>query len=420
MIAFTKLALVAALAVLLCSGAWAQEPVTAPLSLDDCVALAMKNQIDIVTAKNSVYVAEGRLTQARSSYYPQVTIQNNTFQESSRNNLQPKTTGTGVIATMNVYDGGLREASVKGALFGLKEAEAFYERTRQTVVFNVTTDYYSALKAKHLAAVSEENVKLNEALRAQVQARADVGDAAAVEVLPLDAQLANSRVDLLSAQNAVLTSLIQLQSAMGLSPQASFDIMEVTAATDAEILPLDQYLSKAAAHRPDILQSRANLGVSRASVSSARIPLYPRAVISGDYQQNLSGHMLQDDARITGSIVFDVFDGGANRAAYKIAKAGANSAEHQLLQTDKDIRSQVEQAYINLTNAKQRIAASDVGLNASQLNFQNQRERYNLGLGTTLDLLNAEVQLITSQNNSVQARYQYFTAIAQLNYAVGQ
>ena len=419
MIKLAKLIMATALSGVFVSAVWAQDAAPAKLTLDECITLAMKNQIDINTGKNNVTVSEGRLTQARSSYYPQVTIQNNTFQESSRDLPLQKTTGTGISATMNVYDGGLREANVKGARYGLQQTEASLARIRQTVKFNVTTDYYTALKSKHLAAVADENVKYNQTLRAQIQAQADAGDAARVDILPVEAELANTQVELLSAQNTVQTSLIQLQNTIGLSPQPGFDIVESELPPETAIPEMTEYVDKALANRPDILQAKANVGVSSASVSSAKVSLYPRPVISGSYQKNLEGNITQDDTQLNGSIVFDLFNGGANRAAYKEARANKDTSQQQLMQVDKDIRAQVADAYFNLISAKQRMAASDVGLNAAQRNYEAQKERYNLKLASTLDLLNAEVQLITAQNNTVQSKYQYLTAIAQMDYAVG-
>jgi outer membrane protein len=213
--------------------------------------------------------------------------------------------------------------------------------------------------------------------------------------------------------------LVQLQNTIGLSPEQGFDIVESELPSETQIPAMTDYLDKALLNRPDILQAKANVGATKASVSSAKVSLYPRPVISGSYTNNFDGNITQNETQLNGSIVFDLFDGGANRAAYNEARALKNTSEQQLLQVDKDIRSQVAEAYYNLVSAKQSISASDVGLNAAQLNYEAQKERYNLKLASTLDILNAEVQLITAQNNTVQSRYKYLTAIAQMDYAVG-
>ena len=124
--------------------------------------------------------------------------------------------------------------------------------------------------------------------------------------------------------------------------------------------------------------------------------------------------------QVFGGIVFDIFNGSANRAAYREARAGEANSEAQERQIARDIRAQVEEAYLNLTNARERMAASDVSLEAANNNYLAQKERYAQELGTTLDLLNAEVQVVTAQSDEVQARYDYYIAIAQMDYAVGR
>ena len=89
------------------------------------------------------------------------------------------------------------------------------------------------------------------------------------------------------------------------------------------------------------------------------------------------------------------------------------------MQLNKDISAQVEEAYLNLTSSKERVAAAEISLAAAQQNYEAQKGRYSSGLAITLDLLNAEAQLVTAQNSDVQAKYDYYIAIAQMNYALG-
>jgi len=390
-------------------------------SLDDCIKAALQNQTDVLTAQNNVIIARSRSARAVSDYFPQLSVQNNAFRVGSgKGVLTQTTTGTALNVSQNVFDGGVREVNALGARYGIKQNQAGLTRTVQMVVFNVTKAYYEVLRARHLAGVAETNVTYNEGLRKQIEAQVQVGKSAPADVLPVEAQLANARVSLLFAQNAVRTAAIDLQSAMGVSPQPGFDVQEVESATEAEIATLDSYSTLALKLRPDIAQSQAGLGAARASTRSARLNLYPRPVISGDYQRQISGGFTTSSTQMVGSIIFDLFNGNANRAAYNEARASQANVELQQKQVYKDIDLQVEEAYLNLTNAKERAAASKVSLDAAQKNYDAQRERYSQGLGTTLDMLNAEVQAITAQSNDVQARYDYHIALAQMNYATGK
>lgn len=401
--------------------ALAQEAkITGPLTLQQCLDLAMKNQIDVITGRNNVIIAQGRSAEALSQYLPQISIQNNAFSWGSQSVLSRVTTGTALNISQNVFDGGLREASNTAARYGVTENRAGLTRTVQTVTFNVTTAYYDALRAKHLAEVDESNVTYSEELRKQVEARIEQGDTAQVDLLPVEAQLANARVSLLTAQNLVRTSALQLQIAVGLSPQAGFDIAEVEGVPSPEVGALQLNVSSALIARPDILQSKASTGAAGASLKAARLNLYPRPVISGQYQKSVQGGFTTGSGQVVGGIVFDLFNGGANRAVYREAKASQANAIVRQQQTVKDIQAQVEEAYLNLISGKDRLAASELSMTASQANYDAQKERYTEGVATLLDTLNAQLQLVTAQTNAVQARYDYLTAIAQMDYAVGK
>lgn len=389
------------------------------LSLEQCIQLAMRNQLDVILAQNNVTVAKSRAAQARSAYFPQLSIQNNTFVTGSGSVLSKATTGTAFNITQSIFDGGLREANVLSARYGIAQNTARLTRTIQTVTFNVTKAYYEVLRAKQLAVVAESNVKYTEELRKQVMARIEVQEAAKVDVLPVEAQLANARVNLVSAQNAVRIAALELRRAMGVAPQESFDILPVEPVTSVEIKSLDEYVSAALGARPDIAETKAISGATRASVRAARINLYPRPVITGQYQRQIQGGFTTSGTQIIGGIVFDLFNGGANRAAYKEAVALQANAAQQEAQIVKDVALEVEEAYLNLTSSKERLDAAKVGLEAARTNYEVQKERYDEGLAVTLDLLNAEVQLTTAEANEVQARYDYYTALAQLDYAIG-
>lgn len=391
----------------------------APLTLQECLNIAMHNQTDVITAKNNVVIAKSKVMEAKSSYFPQLSIQNNAF-HSGTGVLDKVTNGTAFNVSEDIFDGGIREANALGARYGVTASNSGLTRTQQSTGFNVTTAYYNVLRAKHLAEAASASVDYTRELRDQVKSQAELGNAASVDVLPVEAQLANAQVALLTAQNDVRTAALALESAMGSFPLAGFDVADVTSLPEPDIQPLDVYIKAAMSTRPDISQSKANSGVARAAVRAARADLYPRPVITSEYQRQIQGGFTTSGSQIVGGIVFDLFNGGANRAAYQAAKASQANAAQQELQTQRDIQSQVETAYLNLTSGKERLAATELSLNAAKTNYDVQKERYNQNLAIALDLLNAEFQLTTAQSNAVQARYDYYTAIAQMEYAVGK
>ena len=390
------------------------------LSLQDCIAIAQKNEVDVLVGRNSVTTAKTQVTQAKSAYYPQIGVNYNAFNYTAgtQANLEDQT-GTQLVISQNIWDGGLRENTVRSSKAGVVVATKTLLRTQQTVTFTVTGDFFTVLQNKKLVDVSVATVKYLQEELAQVQAQITLGAAAKYTALPIQASLATAKVALLAAQNNVRTALVTLQESMGLAPQADFDVQEFTPVISKTTRPMDDYLQIALHNRPDIDAAHADIIEAKTTVSSARINLYPRPVISANYDQPILTSGEVNSFNLTGGIALNLFSGGANQATLQAAKAALNTANVQSAQVIKTIQAEIQTAYLTMTNAYQQLDASNLSVQAAQSNYDAQIEVNKQGLGITLDLLNAQQQLTTAQSNAVQARYAYYTAVAQLEYAMG-
>jgi outer membrane protein len=411
-----RVASIVGLLVLLGQAGVAQTPAPPPLTLHDCLVQAMANQADVLVAAQATTAAQARHTQARSSYYPQVAL--DATRDLLKSNSLRASNDPSLTITQNFYDGGLREARVARASSDIDQTAASLLRTRQTVTFTVTRAYFEALRAKHLAEVAGKRVAYIVGQRDLVKERIAAGQAAEVDAWPLEAQLANARVDGLTANNAVRTALVQVQRSIGLTPTAVFAIQDTAVAPPASVPTEEACLIKALAHRPELRQTGAAVASAQAAVKTAKINRGPRPVISGQLGQPITGGD-STNYSISGGLVLDLFNGSSTKAAYQEAAATLASTQVRAGQVPKDITAEVQEAHLKLDNARERITASAVGVTAAQRNFTAQQERYAQGLAIPLDLLNAQLEVTTAQSNAVQAQYDYLTALAQLHYAMG-
>lgn len=394
----------------------AQAP--APLTLQQCLAIAMQRQSDILQGEHSLDASKARTTEAKSNFLPTLSVQGTSkLAQSGFPTLGERNTLSFSVAH-NFYDGGLRNQQLKQATYGVTQTAASLDRTRQTVTFQVTQSYLGLLRSQRQLDVADSQLSYIAGQRDLVKTRIDVGAAAEVDLLPIEAQYANAQVSQLAAQNAVRTASIQLQQDMGVQPQPAFAVQEVAMPATLQVTTLDDYLKTAHASRPEIRETQAAVGAAKAAVSSAKIVLAPYPVVSGQFDQTVTGQS-QHTFSLNAGLAYDLFDGGKNRAIYHEQQATLASAEVRAAQLQKDIEADVRNAYLNLTNAQDRMRAGDISVHASQRNMDVQQERYKQGLATTLDLLNAQVDLTTANTNAVQARYDYLTALAQLDFAQG-
>lgn len=399
-----------------CSYAQEQSAIKKQYSLQECIDIALENNSNINIFKNNMSSAENRLISAKSDYYPTAALRSNLYIAGTDNTDNR----TNLSITQNIYDSGLRETKVKSAKYALMQNDAGYARLVQTITYNVSVLYYNVLRLKQLADVAEASVRYNEELKQQIQARVDVGDAAQVDILPVNAQLANAKVSLLSAKNNVNVALIQLQNTLGLNTTSNFDVKNIEENPSYDDLGLGKSIDAALNNRPDLRQHQASVGFVKAAEKIANMALRPQLSVTAQYDSVLSDGNINDNSVVMGVVSFDIFNGGSNKALYNEAKNNTKNALIEEEQAKKDIAAEVEEGYLNLIDAKERLSASEMSLDAAKINYNAQQERYAQGLGVTLDLLNAEVQVIKAESDKVGALYDYFTAIAQMDYSIGK
>jgi len=394
-------------------------------SLEECINTALRNQGAVLTSEQTVFSSKAALTQAKGDYYPTITLQSMPLSLSGGRGAYgggsggTTTNGTSVSVTQNIYDSGLREMNVKAKQYGVKSSEDTLQRQRQTTENNVISAFYNAWLAMRKADLQDTTVKDLVGQLDMINTRVQVGDAAVVDAYPVEASLANAKVAQLSAKNTIQTQLVALQDAMGLQPGGDFDIQEVSAPKQELLDPLDKYLGIALKSRPDFQAFAAQIIAAKAEEQAAKINIWPHVSVNGAYDQRIDNSS-QNAWSITGGLVYTVFDGHILHAEYQQTQAAVKSAQIAAVQLAKDIASQVEQAYLNLSSAQQNLGATAVGLTASQKNYEAQQGRYKEGLATPQDLLDAEVQVATATNNQWQAQYNYYTAKAALEYATGK
>lgn len=386
------------------------------LTLKDAVELALKNQQSVLRGEQSLQAAKYRLTQSKSDYFPQLSV--NYSQGIINSNKALASGNSAISADMNIYDGGKRELNVKSSELGIDSSISNLEQFKQTVINNVTSGYFTLLKAKKQNDVVKSQLKLLTGQLDLIKARIEVGDAAAVDSLPVEASAANARFDLLTSNNNIRTSAMQLQNAIGIAITPDFDIVDFNP-KEITLDTLDNYITVAKANRPEVLVSKATVESAKVSVDIAKLQSRIRPQVTGSWSEPLIGSG-KSNYSLTAGVVYSIFDAGANKAAINIANTTLENAVIQQKQIDKDIQSDVQIAYINVLNSIEKITASGQSLKSSQASYNAQEERYKLGLVTPLDLLNAQNTLISAQYNAVQANFDYYINIGKLEYATGK
>ncbi len=405
-----------------------------PLTLDRAVRIGLARQDTIAIAQSQIDSANARVIQARSTYYPQVTP---TFQYQSnltpgvRFNQSNGTSNTGsfnsdglsnlVVARQLLYDSGKREAGVGLARRNAFGSEYGLANQRQSVVLAVTQDYYNLLRDRELVKEQQGNADRAKITRDVIQAQADVGSAAKSDVLQAEADYANARVQVFVAQANYGVSQAALKNSMGIvtaQPVVLPDDIVPTPNTTADTVGLEPYVRLAYSNRLDVKQQQEQINAQGYNVRIAKINagLTVDSQITEGYA--FDPHAGEEHSFLL-SLSYPLFDGGNTRAAIRENKAALEQDHRSLDALEQNIRFSVEQSYVSREQARQRITASLLAVQAAQQSYEVALEKQKNQLVNIPEVTLAENQLVNARVALVQAVYDFYIADAQLKRATG-
>ncbi len=392
------------------------------LSLDDSISLALKNNPSIKMAATDKDKADWALKQAQGGKGPTISF-NNT---SSRGTL-----GTGsetvydfyknnVSLTLPLYTAGKLEGLVNQAKWNVNIADLGVTKSQQQIKLDATSAYFGILQARNMVKVNQESVSSLEQHLKNVRAQFEVGTVAKSDVLRSEVELANAQQTLTKAQNTYDLAVASLNNVIGLPLDTELIIKE-----ELQYQPYARSLSESIRfglqNRPDTAQAEAAVKVAEETVKVAKSGYGPTVAVSGgigrwDYKSPGTGF---DSWSISLSSTWNVFDTGVTNSQVKQADAAVQKANYTAQQTRDSVQLEIRQNYLSMQEAEKRISTSQVAVSKAEEDFKIAQVRYSAGVGTNLDVIDAQVALTQAKTNYVQALYDYNTNKAKLEKAMG-
>ena len=404
------------------------------LMLEEAIQIGLDNAPKIMAAAGDYAAARQRVTEALSSLLPQLTGQWNGFENQNVGTTSGvpgspaasqsrtitsrflSTTAT-VTASQLLFDFGKNWAATDAAKASAESFRQAVELQRQTIAVNVKTSYFTLLLSKRLVGVN--TAALDRALLNLKSAQGfyQVGTQPKSFVTRAEVDVANGRVSLIQAQNAVALARVSLNTAMGIAISAPTQITDILAYEPYSV-DRDTLVTEALQHRPEYLQIKAQADSADATVRQKFRNFFPNIVASGTY-----GSARADMNEIYNygvQLTWSIFDGGNMIAQYKEAKANVDAVQARVRDTELTIWQDVQQSYLNMIAAEQQIGAAQKAVDSAQENFQLSQGRFDAGVANIIELTDAQLALTQAQSNEAQALANYRIAIAQLERAVGR
>jgi outer membrane protein len=440
------------------------------LTLRQAEETALRNQPTLTQAHGLLEAAEGRVEEARAGYLPQVTLAG-TY-ERTTGNFAPRpgalpacvpiptgtggtttggtttgsttcgTTGTttnttatsiswnpqynyflfGATATQLIYDFG--QTSGRWSSAGAsRDAAADNTRTAEMqTLLNVRRAYFQVRAQHDLVSVAVESMRNQEKHVEQTRAFVKTGIQPDINLATVLTALANAKVQLVMAQNNFEVAEAQLDQAMGVPVEGRFaiadDEMQVVPGEDGPSGPLAERALRARPEVANLADQRRAQELTVHAVRGAYGPTFGAIANVSDNGTAIDGLVPNWYAGLT--LSWNIFQGGLTRGQVREAKgtlenlAGQEQAERLQVQVD------VEQGRLGVQAAKATIGASEEAAVNARDQLTLAEGRYAHGLGSAVELGDAQVAYTTAEAQLVQAKFNLASARAQLLAALGE
>jgi outer membrane protein len=422
-----------------CFHLWAQTPAPQPsssqmrLTLHDAEQLALKNNPQISVSKLLALAEHQVLREVRSSELPVATgnltavdaHQGTRITAGALNNASVfERAGAGVTIAQLITDFGRTGNLVASANFREKAEQQAALATAADITLAVDQAFYSALSAQAELLVAEQTVSTRQTTADQVQALAQAKLRSDLDLSFANVNLAQAKLLLLDAENRKDAAFALLNQVLGFEKQASYLLIDDTAQTIPEPSTNEEDLvEQALRSRPDLAevddQLQAERRFARAEHDLNRPTISALGAI-GDTPVRADQIVTSWYGAVGVNLSIPVFNGFLYSARAHEADYRASALHEQVRDLRDRIARDVRVTWMQANTAYQRVTVTAQLLQQANLALDLAQTRYKLGLGSIVELSQAQLQQTSAQIGNSTARYDYLVILSSLRYQTGQ
>jgi len=411
-------------------------------SLQQLIAFALAHNPEVSATAFDGQAAEARTRAAKSVRLPRFSVEggytvygDDLRLIAARYNGELGVFGNNILSAdlvlrLPLFTGGRLSAEIRAADLLEASAGQLLVRSKADLAFNISSLYYSLLAQMRLIDSLTFTAGTLDFQLKRVNALIDARKAAKVDALRTEVKLADIRQRLLREQNGFAVqrqALLNLMGAAGCG--ADFRLEGELVTPPAESKSLAEAIETALSRRPDAIAARTEVEAQAARVAAASAGHWPTVNLVGavgrrvmyDPTQEPRGQNSNEDAsRIGITFEIPVFEGGRISARIDEENAKLFAQRRRLNKLGLQIRLEVEIAHANLVSGLERLLATETTVALADESQRIEGEKYALGRGTLLDVLDAQSSLLDAQATRIRALADSNTAAAQLAWATGE
>ncbi len=393
-------------------------------TLQDCFNYANQNNIQLQTLGMDVDINNQSLLQARAARWPNLSASTTQNFTNSKNvnpvvggfeSLSNFASNYDVNSSVTLYQGGYIKNNIKAQQLNIQSANLSVQEAQNNITIQITQAYLNILLAKENIVALQNVLQTSQAQYNNGKVLFSAGSIAKDELVQLEATLASDKYNLVIAQNQLRQNTLTLKQILELPSPYQFripDSMNIEIPSEATDLQTAQ--DSALQTRPEVKNSELALQQSDLQLkqyyAATKPTLTAGASLSSGYsdQQDTKYAKQLDDnfyQQVGVTLGIPIFNNRTNKTNIEKAKIEIDQSKLALQNTKLVLSQQVEQAYINMINARGQFDAAMVQFSANEENYRIANEQLKLGAITTVDFLVQKNLFIQAQQALIQAKY---------------
>lgn len=420
------------------------EPLPEPLSMTEAIHIAAEQNPEIKAAQFQVDAVKSNSVKALSGYYPQLNFAQSfnrttnpmwafgtklnqaviTQADFDPQRLNDPDAINNFASTFSlswvIYEGGRTKIGWEQAKKNLSIASLTLERTRQNVIARTASAYVGLILAQKNIMVIKRALETATANLKMIQSRYDSGFVVKSDLLRAKVRIADLEQEMLLAKSRFKIQEAMLNASMGSSEANPLNpVTPLTVGSEIRDT-IDNCINTALSKRPELENLRLEEEIAKKEVKKSRAGHYPDVNLIGNYEINSEDFNDTADNYTLGAVIrVNIFSGNRISEETKAAKSLVARVRELQKSIEQGIQVQVRKAFLKAKSARKRIVVAKIAVDQAEEGLRIVKNRYNNGLLTIVDLLDAELACQQARNNYFKALHDYKVARIELALASG-
>lgn len=391
-------------------------------TLPDAVAYAYQTNPSLQSERASLRALDESWVQARAGYAPNITASagETSYNERLNGQTQYANTNSETLALVQpLYTGGKLRSRLTQAQAGILAGREALRRAEMDVLQKVVAAYVGVLRDEEIWKINQDTVAALQQQVSDTLARFAVREVTMTDVAEAKARLASAQSSLANAQGALAVSRAQYVEVVGQPPGDLAPLPEISAVPGS----IEAAFDAAEVSNPQLLQAKYSEQRSRARIAEARSQALPQVTAQLAWQHTpflpYTAQPYNDAKTAMVTVSQALFNGGQIASQVRQATEENNADRLSIDDARQQAILQVSTAWEQLSASRSQITSYDAEVKADEFSFYGNRQEEKMALRSTIEVLNAELELTTAQQNLVRARATEYVARAQLLQAMG-